>query len=131
MLRRPPRSTRTDTPFPYTTLCRSGAEAHGAAGVALHFAPLDLVAARPLGHQADHRIAGRAELGGARLRQPGQVAGRLDHRHLHAETDAEIGNLALARELRRRDLAFGAALAEAAGHQDAVDRKSTRLNSSH
>src|SRR3546814_18167085 len=26
MLRRPPRSTRTDTLFPYTTLCRSGAE---------------------------------------------------------------------------------------------------------
>src|SRR3546814_9277759 len=25
MLRRPPRSTRTDTLFPYTTLCRSGA----------------------------------------------------------------------------------------------------------
>src|SRR3546814_11524722 len=24
MIRRPPRSTRTDTPFPYTTLCRSG-----------------------------------------------------------------------------------------------------------
>src|SRR3546814_20262489 len=26
MIRRPPRSTRTDTLFPYTTLCRSGAE---------------------------------------------------------------------------------------------------------
>src|SRR3546814_21026752 len=28
MLRRPPRSTRTDTLFPYTTLCRSGTELH-------------------------------------------------------------------------------------------------------
>src|SRR3546814_15820958 len=27
MLRRPPRSTRTDTLFPYTTLCRSAMEA--------------------------------------------------------------------------------------------------------
>src|SRR3546814_11403324 len=27
MIRRPPRSTRTDTLFPYTTLCRSQAEA--------------------------------------------------------------------------------------------------------
>src|SRR3546814_20973930 len=27
MIRRPPRSTRTDTLFPYTTLCRSVAEA--------------------------------------------------------------------------------------------------------
>src|SRR3546814_13889473 len=26
MIRRPPRSTRTDTLFPYTTLCRSGGE---------------------------------------------------------------------------------------------------------
>ena len=33
----------------------------------------------------------------------------------------KYGTLALARELRRADLAFGAALAEAAGHQDAVD----------
>src|SRR3546814_5407162 len=29
MIRRPPRSTRTDTLFPYTTLFRSGAEAPG------------------------------------------------------------------------------------------------------
>src|SRR3546814_13027712 len=28
MIRRPPRSTRTDTLFPYTTLCRSGRAAH-------------------------------------------------------------------------------------------------------
>src|SRR3546814_16324555 len=31
MIRRPPRSTRTDTLFPYTTLFRSGAADHGAA----------------------------------------------------------------------------------------------------
>src|SRR3546814_15615345 len=29
MIRRPPRSTRTDTPFPYTTLFRSAAEGAG------------------------------------------------------------------------------------------------------
>src|SRR3546814_3634862 len=28
MIRRPPRSTRTDTLFPYTTLCRSAGDAH-------------------------------------------------------------------------------------------------------
>src|SRR3546814_11968929 len=32
MIRRPPRSTRTDTLFPYTTLFRSTAEGPGAAG---------------------------------------------------------------------------------------------------
>ena len=52
---------------------------------------------------------------------PAEIARRLDHRHLHAEADAEIRHVALARELRRADLAFRAALAEAARHQDAVD----------
>ncbi len=53
--------------------------------------------------------------------RPGQMPRRLDHRHLHAEADAEIRHLALAGEARRLDLALGAALAEAARHQDAVD----------
>src|SRR3546814_21151985 len=35
MLRRPPRSTRTDTLFPYTTLFRSGAVASGQLALAL------------------------------------------------------------------------------------------------
>src|SRR3546814_5206424 len=34
MIRRPPRSTRTDTLFPYTTLFRSGAAANAGAGEA-------------------------------------------------------------------------------------------------
>ena len=50
-----------------------------------------------------------------------EIARRFDDRHLHAEADPEIRHLALARELRRPDLAFGAALAEAARHEDAVD----------
>src|SRR3546814_11931108 len=33
MIRRPPRSTRTDTLFPYTTLFRSGSAEHGLGGV--------------------------------------------------------------------------------------------------
>src|SRR3546814_10077976 len=32
MIRRPPRSTRTDTLFPYTTLFRSGRDAHSQGG---------------------------------------------------------------------------------------------------
>src|SRR3546814_7053136 len=32
MIRRPPRSTRTDTLFPYTTLCRSGGDRSDARG---------------------------------------------------------------------------------------------------
>src|SRR5205823_13661591 len=38
-----------------------------------------------------------------------------------AEADAEIGHLALAGETGRLDLALGAALAEAAGHEDRVN----------
>src|SRR3546814_8614768 len=58
MIRRPPRSTRTDTLFPYTTLFRSVAVAgqHVGVGHARHravgegFAPA--VAGRPHAHQA-------------------------------------------------------------------------------
>src|SRR3546814_8659028 len=35
MIRRPPRSTRTDTPFPYTTLFRSSSALRGAGEAAL------------------------------------------------------------------------------------------------
>jgi hypothetical protein len=51
---------------------------------------------------------------------PEQVPRRLDHRHLHAEADPEEGHLPLAREAHGLDLAGRAALAEAAGHEDAV-----------
>ena len=100
---------------------RIGAEPHGAAEIAVGCALLELVAAQPLGQQADDRLRRRAELGGVGVRDAGERAGRLDHRHLHAEADAEIRHLALAGEARRLDLALGAALAEAAGHEDAVD----------
>src|SRR5206468_7835208 len=70
---------------------------------------------------ADQWLRGGAELGGVRRLDADEIACGLDHRHLHAEADAEIRHVAYARELRRADLAFGAALAEAAGHQNAVD----------
>ena len=51
----------------------------------------------------------------------GEVARRLDRRHLHAEADAEERHLVLPREAGGVDHALRAALAEAARHQDAVD----------
>src|SRR5216684_2611984 len=98
-----------------------GAEPHGAAEIAAGLTLLQHVAAHPLGHEPDHRVLARPELGRARALEPGEVARRLDHRHLHAEADAEIGHEPLARETRGLDLALGAALAEAAGDEDAVD----------
>src|SRR3546814_13570216 len=54
MIRRPPRSTRTDTLFPYTTLFRSGAAALGDVGDA---EPDDV-----LGRAALDGLAGEADL---------------------------------------------------------------------
>ena len=52
--------------------------------------------------------------------EAGHVAGELDDRDLHAEADAEVRDVVLAGEAGRRDLALGAARAEAGRHQDAV-----------
>src|SRR3546814_14572426 len=63
MIRRPPRSTRTDTLFPYTTLFRSHAPAStvrisgGERGNQTAHAPI-LGPPRPAICDADHRIAG-------------------------------------------------------------------------
>src|SRR5579862_5297052 len=97
-----------------------GAEPHRAAQIAFGIAPLYLIAARPFGHEADDRIGAGAELGRARAVHASQMPRRLDHRHLHAEANAEIRHAALARKARRLDLPFGAALAEPARHENAV-----------
>src|SRR5690606_5473678 len=104
-----------------TEHCGKGAETHGAAEIAALAAALDLVATRPLGQQTDDREFARAELRRTRSFEPDQIADRLDHRHLHAEADAEERHLVLAREASREDLALRAAFTEPAGDQDAVD----------
>src|SRR3546814_14608400 len=95
MIRRPPRSTRTDTLFPYTTLFRSlgharqrvdgardGERRCGTAGGLVD----------PIRHLVGLRLAG------------------LDHEHLHDAVADPLAGPVLAQHL---------------------DRKSTRLNSSH
>src|SRR5262249_56622380 len=64
---------------------------------------------------------GCAEFRRIGLRNATKVARGFDHRHLHAEADAEIRHTALAGVLRGADLALGTALSEPARHQDAVD----------
>src|SRR6202023_1105347 len=78
---------------------RIGAEPHGAAEVAVAAAPVQLVALHPFGHQADHRLGSEADLGRIGFPDAAQIARRLHHRHLHAEADAEIRHVPLAREL--------------------------------
>src|SRR3546814_19221189 len=66
---------------------------------------------------SDLRFIGRAEFGTRRFFDAARVPRRLDARHLHAQADAEEGDVPFAREADAGDLAFGPALAEA-------DRKS-------
>src|SRR3546814_12615866 len=93
MIRRPPRSTRTDTLFPYTTLFRSGQCAGADLAQVLKF------------------DAGRDEfIARGRVIQQSQPRTR---RALRAATFAKRGERVAYLQI------------------DAVDRKSTRLNSSH
>ena len=60
------------------------------------------------------------------LVDPGGVPRAFDAGHLHAEADAEERHVALAGEADAGDLAFRAALAEPAGHEDRVHRLELR-----
>src|SRR3546814_3888578 len=111
MLRRPPRSTRTDTRFPYTTLFRSQV------GIGRALLPK---------HTTDTQTHRSALLGSgdAGREAPATVLGRASERHADrtlidviAAADA-VG--AMSRDIRR------------SFHRDRRrDRKSTPLNSSH
>src|SRR3546814_15242903 len=104
MCRRPPRSTRTDTPFPYTTLFLS-------VGAAIERVRRLLVAA------------------GAHHGEFGLDHPRLDRGHAHAGA-GEIGSDRKA-ELVHECLGAGVDVAARIGIAACQDRKSTRLNSSH
>jgi hypothetical protein len=88
------------------------------------------VAVLPLGDQRDDRVRRVGiELGRVRVRERRAVARVLDHGELHAEADAEVRDAVLARVADRLDLAFDAALAEAARHEDRVHAGERRVPS--
>src|SRR3546814_19627246 len=95
MRRRPPRSTRTDTLFPYTTLFRS-------IDYAYYYMPVNV----------DHRV-------GFAANRPSVVGGIYVF-----QQKASISRRGLAARDAR-------AVVCAASRPDGIDRKSTRLNSSH
>src|SRR3546814_4939919 len=112
MIRRPPRSTRTDTLFPYTTLFRS--QSPDAAAVQFdHVAVLDAAESAMVGAHRQH-VAGLQRVNAAHpldaagdvVRHVGGVVVLLEIA-VDPEADADV--------VRVRNL----------------DRKSTRLNSSH
>src|SRR3546814_10546126 len=121
MIRPPPRSTRTDTLFPYTTLFRSDKARENPGGV------------------GDGLPA--PKLGGARLHHYGAAA-KLTHRHV--ERNAGAGRVLLEDHRQRVPRKGRVRVGRALGHLKAPllaakrvvqhrseDRKSTRLNSSH
>ncbi len=90
-----------------------GSEAHGAA---------ELVDAFQFAQLIDDAIgSGWIELGGIGVGEAAYVAREFDHQGLHAEADAEVRNLGFARVADGDQHPFDAALAEAAGHENAVE----------
>src|SRR3546814_9713663 len=111
MIRRPPRSTRTDTRFPYTTLFRSDLAAVGRAAAFTS-------AARPL-----NDLAGLFEKDAAGFSE------NCPPRRAHEKRDLQL-------LLKRMNLSGNRGLCDVdalrrAAKTALLDRKSTRLNSSH
>src|SRR3546814_11097093 len=123
MIRRPPRSTRTDTLFPYTTLFRSGA-AFAVAAVAGRdrIGGIGVVARRSKTTDAGRRCGD----GDAVQRAAVQVD-RRDATDTGCRRTIAFTALAVGGDGQLTDVHRAAALGEGRG----ADRKSTRLNSSH
>src|SRR3546814_3944155 len=124
MIRRPPRSTRTDTLFPYTTLFRSD-RGHRARTVASR--PVERTDERRLGLFCGAALPARREA--YRAAEPGcrsALAARSTAARFRGIRDRRPD---LALQVGRRDRLQG--VRESVAECDPADRKSTRLNSSH
>src|SRR3546814_2311700 len=96
MIRRPPRSTRTDTLFPYTTLFRSCGESATGVGENLHHAypAFPICPARPHGDGEGGRFCpGFDELHRRRSQCAAQVPGTDPHRSRSEEHTSELQSL--------------------------------------
>src|SRR3546814_18832078 len=112
MIRRPPRSTRTDTLFPYTTLFRSSDEGG------------------KVRHLRTESTDGGGDVGtgrGIAIVRAGRIA---DPAPVEAE-DGQTRRGEAFREQRHAAMRADADLVAARDEQQPGDRKSTRLNSSH
>src|SRR3546814_13140211 len=133
MIRRPPRSTRTDTLFPYTTLCRSWKR----------WSPLIIAAVILLlaavggwqfwqNYRADKAAAASAAFTAAL--NEAQAGKPLDAAKSFGELAGTAGGgyAVLSRFQQAANLIEGKDVAGAIKAYDAIEiRKSTRLNSSH
>src|SRR3546814_6094250 len=120
MIRRPPRSTRTDTLFPYTTLFRSAPHAQQGAAHQRVLRPVGAVQVPGIAGAA--RTAARLVVG--QVRAGARIVGLLGFPGDQAVLDVDL------------PAARAGAVHAVGGAHDLVvlparDRKSTRLNSSH
>src|SRR3546814_6614683 len=117
MIRRPPRSTRTDTLFPYTTLFRSAARDHAARAVRL-----------------DRRAGDERQIGVER-QDKAAVPAKADDLAVHIiagrRLDADVAAQRLRKARHLQHDAFVRDQRTDAARAGLRDRKSTRLNSSH
>jgi hypothetical protein len=67
------------------------------------------------------RLAGRVKLAGIGVLETADVARKLDAGGLHSQTNSKVGNLFFAGVADGVQHALNAALAEAAGNQNAVE----------
>src|SRR5690606_25187847 len=75
-----------------------------------------------VGHEVDDGILRTdVESRAVRLVIADDISGKFDTHDLHAQAEAEIGDLVLAGEAGSNDFAFDAAIAEAARHDNSVD----------
>src|SRR3546814_3023182 len=153
MIRRPPRSTRTDTLFPYTTLVRSLGARDGYAPVdpqwdylfnsyynsvgPMHARPRRGLVSRPslievleYREQVDARMAGRFEAGD--LDEEAARVALLGTHHEQQHQELLLTDIKHALWCNPLGPAYRDDLPRRPGHAAPLrDRKSTRLNSSH
>src|SRR3546814_2697963 len=127
MIRRPPRSTRTDTLFPYTTLFRS----HRVPALLVTDVEQLVLGVRAGQFERVERVV-EDDRAGRRV-EPHVLVPELDQvRLVDVEHVADEAHAALIAQFGGGEVAEAAAAVDAAMHRDhGVDRKSTRLNSSH
>src|SRR3546814_11640778 len=125
MIRRPPRSTRTDTLFPYTTLFRSAAgaavaaERHDQGGRS----PTErLVRQPPCDRVTRHALATTPAAPAIGIDDPTGQDRPARFQTLARHLQTELIETAERRQIRGRE--------GSVGHVEVLDRKSTRLNSS-
>src|SRR3546814_20724640 len=124
MIRRPPRSTRTDTLFPYTTLFRSTANAGDdtiVAGTGDDLISGDAMTSHEDGLNATANNTATSNGDGHASAGSDEIWGTIG-----GEYGGDYGNDTIA-----GDALTVAANTTALANNDAIDRKSKRLNSSH